>query len=722
MADRKLPNGQIVTGVPDDFSSNDLKMYALQEGLATEEDYNKDYNTNADYLSLIGELGGGLGGAYAGAAYGTAFGPLGTLTGGAIGAGVGYFLGEVGESYVEDRDFNVEKAGEEAIYAAATDAVFGAGFNIVGKALSKVWSPFDKMFSPDYIKGGNESEAARAALAIQRGDTTLENIVKEGNVAEEQVKIIQKNLGKRKEELEQIEVLNTKLTRRGEKLLPQQAVPEFKGASLAQDYAASSAFLSGEYQSIIKGQENFIKDSFEEILTGQLSKGLTRDELGLAVQGLVKDADKALTAKAAPLYRAIDKEGSVFLGTGTVKNNALRAMKASPSSSDIKSAVELISKLNNKLSPSETTKTINRLRSLSQQYTNPKAKNILKAAAGNLNNQLKRHKKLIRPESTRKLGTSALNELTKRTGESGILGAHRKIADKLVSMRDEMSFAEAHLELSTLKAMQRDAAASVGEKSSKAEGLINKAIDNLSKSMDTTAQQFNPVLNEKYKQVSDLYREGIKDIHGDWIVKAVNKGNPAQIGEFLVKNGERTSVSQLNKLINRAKSLGKDIEGQDLFQSIEREYLNGLFPTGTSQDGLNFIKNMNNEKFADTFKAIVGKEQGNKIRTLANEIDLMSKGIQGSEGATSLAIRGGEISTAKSPTVTGAAFYLLLGKAVKGQLSPENISKKIAIVKEANSKLAKGEKLSKGVIISLLGKEDAFKVMGLTTGALIPQE
>tara|TARA_R110001632_G_scaffold5397_2_gene21927 strand:+ start:1840 stop:3996 length:2157 start_codon:yes stop_codon:yes gene_type:complete len=715
--EKRLPNGEIITGVPVDFSAEDFRAYAIAKGLATEEEYNKDYETAADYLSLAGEVGGGLGGAYLGAVYGSAAGPIGTLVGGAIGAATGYFLGEVGESYVEDRDFDVSKAGEEALYAGATDAAFGAGFAAVGKVISKIWSPLQKAFSPTYIKGGNESEAARTALAIQRGETTLEKVATEGKLSVKEIQLIQKNIGKRKEELEQIEALNAKLIERGDQMLPQQAVPEFKGAALSQDYAASSAFLKEDYEAIVRGQEEFIKESFEEILTGGLSKGLTRDEVGIAVQALVKDTDKALTAKVAPLYRAIDKEGAVFLGTGTVKNNALRAMKASPASSEIKSAVNYISKLNNKLSPAETTKAINKLRSLSQNYTSPQAKNILNSAANNLNKQLKRHGRLIRPEATRNLGTAALNELTKRTGDSGISGAHRKIANKLVSMRDEMSFAEAHLELSTLKAMQRDAAASVGEKSSKAESLINKAIDSLSKSMDTSAEKFNPVLNQKYKQVSELYREGIKDIHGDWIVKAVNKGNPAQIGEFLVKNGERTSVEQLNKLISRAKALGKDVDGNDLMKSIEREYLNNLFPSKSSNDGLVFIKNMNKEKFADTFKAIVGKEQGEKIQTLASEIDILSKGIQGSEGALSLSIRGGEISELKAPSALGLALYTVLGKTVKGQLSSKAVSKKIGLAKQANAKLARGEELSSDIIKSILAIP-----AGLTVGATIPQD
>jgi hypothetical protein len=720
MSERKLPNGRVLEGVPDNVTNEDIKLYAIATGLATEEDYNQDVETSADYLSLLGELGGGMGGAYLGATYGMAAGPVGALIGGALGAGVGYFAGELGESYAEDRDFDVEQAGTEALEAAATDAVFGAGLGAVGKVVSKAWAPLNRMFSPTYIRGGNESEAAQAALAINRGEKTLEDVVAAGS-SPEHITLIRRNLGKRTEELERIADLNTKLRARGAQMLPQQATPEFRGAALAQDYAASSAFLKPEYDAILKDQSDWIKDSFEEVLTGQMSKGLSRDQLGTAVQGLVQDADKALSAKASVLYRAIDKEGAVFLGTGGVKNNARRAQQAGAKSSDVDNAAEVVQNLNDKLSPAETTKAINRLRTLSANYQNPKARNILNSAAANLKNQMARHERLIKTEDTRKLGTRALDELTKRSGQSGILGAHKKIADKLVSMRDEMSFAETHLELSTLKAMQRDAAASMGEKSSKAENLINKAIDSLSKSMDTKANKFNPVLNQKYKQVTDLYREGIKDIHGDWIVKAVNKGNPAQIGDFLALNGERTGLEQLNKLINRAKSLGKDVDGDNLFNSIQRSYLNSLFPTRSASEGVDFVNKINNEKFADTFKAVVGKETGDKIRTLANEIDLLAKGVQGSEGALSLSIRGGEISAVKQPGVTGTFLYAVLGSAVKGQLSPEKVTKKIALAKQANARLAKGETLPKGMITALLDTENAVKA-GLMIGALLPQE
>ena len=121
MADKTLPNGRVIRGVPDNISPEDLREYAIMTGAATEADYNRDQETKADYLSLVGELGGGIGGAMIGASIGSAIPVVGTaiggLVGGAIGTAAGYFGGEAVESFVEDRDFDVSQATDEAIKA-----------------------------------------------------------------------------------------------------------------------------------------------------------------------------------------------------------------------------------------------------------------------------------------------------------------------------------------------------------------------------------------------------------------------------------------------------------------------------------------------------------------------------------------------------------------------------------------------------------------------------
>ncbi len=724
MTDRTLPTGQVIRGVPDDYTNAQLKAYAIANGLATEEDYNRDMRTTADYISLVGEIGGSVGGALAGAKYGASVGTavspfFGTLIGGGIGAALGYFGGEVIESYVEDRDFDVEKETKRALEVGVTDAAFGAGFGILGKGLSAIYKPVRNVFQPVYVKGGNESEVANIALAIKRGDTTLEEVASRSDISEEQIKLISESIGKRQEELERVSRLHTKLQERGTGLLPTQAVPEYRTGEFAQDYASSSYFLGRNYDNILKEQDDYITAQFTE-LVGRATKDKTREETGIALTKLVRDSDKALQAVVDPLYKAIDKEGAIFVGTGNVKNAVKRTYDKLVSKTKAQQSVmRVVSNIPAKLSPAEVVK---QKRKLSQLYPNvkqdPVARRMVNSAIKNLDNTLK-GKKFVRPVSTIKLGQDALNELTTKTGEAGISGAYRTLANKLVNLRGSMSFSEAHKELSNLKALQRDMQQSVGEKSTKAEALINKAIGALEESMETTAKNFNPELKKKYDAVKGMYKEGINTIHGDWIVKALRKDNVADIGQYLVKGGENIGVKEVKALIAKAKELKVDNAGENLLESIEKEFINNLFPQKNANEGLSFMRRMNEGKFADTFNAIVGKEKGRKLVELGREIELMSKGIKGSETALSLSIRSGEISQVRSPSALGAIAYGLLGWAAKKGLDPKRIQTQISQLKVINDKLNKGEPIPKGLLDNMmknLGQVGA--VGGLGVGSL----
>ena len=71
--DKTLPNGQVITDVPAHYTDEDVKNYALAEGLITPEAYNVDTETGADWYGVAGELGGGVGGAILGAQTGAVF-------------------------------------------------------------------------------------------------------------------------------------------------------------------------------------------------------------------------------------------------------------------------------------------------------------------------------------------------------------------------------------------------------------------------------------------------------------------------------------------------------------------------------------------------------------------------------------------------------------------------------------------------------------------------
>lgn len=722
MTDRTLPNGRVIRGVPDNYTNAQLKEYAIANGLATEEDYNRDMQTSADYLSLIGEIGGATAGAMYGASIGSAVPVLGTIIGGAIGAGLGYFAGEIAESYVEDRDFDLEQETANAIKTGGYDALFSAGFGVVGKGLSAVYTPVRNLFQPVYIKSGSESEMADVALAIQKGQTTLEEVATRSDISPQQLDIITENLSKRQEELERVSQLHTKLRERGTGMLPTQAVPEYRSGEFAQDYASASYYLGKYYDNILEDQDAYITSQFTELL-GRATKDKTREEVGVALTRLVNDSDKALQAVVDPLYKAIDKEGAIFVGTGNVKNAVKRIQnKVVLQTREQKTVQNFVSKIPERLSPAEVVK---QKRKLMQLYPNiksdPVARQMVNSAIKNLDNTLK-GKKFVRPIATIKLGQSALDELTTRTGEAGITGAHKKLADKLVNLRDSMSFSEAHKELSELKALQRDMQKSVGEKSTKAEALINKAIGSLEESMETTAKNFNPELKKKYDAVKEMYKEGVNTIHGNWIVKALRKDNVADIGQYLVKSGENIGVKEVKALIAKAKELKVDNAGDNLLESIEKEFINNLFPQKNAKEGIDFMRKMNEGKFADTFNAIVGKEKGRKLLDLGREIEILDRGIKGSETALSLSIRSGEISQVRQGSLLGMASYGLIGWAVKKGLDPKRIEKQINELKVINNKLKKGEPLPQKLISNIMDNLGQTAAMtGLAVGSLVTE-
>ncbi len=732
MADRTLPNGRKVLGLPDDMTFEQIKEWAIRTGAASEEDYNNfDRKTKADYASLGGSIAGGVAGSMVGAFYGSAIPIVGTaiggLIGGALGTAAGYFGGEAAESYVEDRDFDVEKATEEAVKEGVTDAVFSAGFGVIGKTLKTVYQPIRGLFKPKYFATSADSAAADVAMAIQRGETTLAEVVARGDFTEGYIKEVQEQLAKRGEELDIAENLQRKLTDVGASMMPSQAAKEY--GTYAQDYASSSIFLKSLYDDALAKQDTFILKQFQDIL-GDTTANKTRLEVGEALQALVKDSDLALQKVVEPLYKTIDKEGAIHLATGRIKNSVQRTFDALPNpSKNARTILDTVSKINAKLSPAEVYQQMGALRKLRKSISpsDAGARKVLDSAMKNLEGTLKNNKRFVRPDSAIAVGKDALNSLINKAGDTGLVGAHKKVAQKLANMRPHMSFSEAHRELSELKRLMRDAKASVGSKSSGAEALLNKSIDALDESMTAAAKRFNPALKETYDGLKKTYNDGINTIHGDWISKALRTDNVADIGQYLVKAGEDLSVDSVKKLIAKAKELKVDVKGNNILESMEKEFINNLFPTGSMRSGLQFMDKMQSAKFADTFHAIVGKEKAEKLLTLGKEIQMLSRGVEGAEAALSLSVRGAELGAIRSAAggeKWKTLIYPLVGMIAKGQLKGKKITAKINALKAANKSMRDGKPVPKKVIDKIMeGLPTSAAYTGSVVGKLtLPED
>ena len=720
--DRTLPNGVIVRNVNPAISEQDFKEQAIAAGYVTSEDYDRDMKTNADMVSTIAEAGGGVAGALYGASVGSALGPVGTavggLIGGAFGAMAGSATGEVAEAQLEDRSIS-ENIFQEAGKAGVTDAAYGLGFGVLGKGLSVIVKPVYNLVTKNAAKETIEAITSRAAMEVKTGKMTAQEAAAKHGVTEEMVDQFESQLLKSEDELLKVELLQEKLTAQGTTLLPSQTGVAGTKALAAQDLAQASLTMSKVVDDAVEGQNQYILKEFNSFLNS--SKRLTRDETGVALQNLVKDTEAALKETVSPLYREIDKAGKIHIRRAPTLLKLNKLKKSLRPSSALNTAESIVKALDTTASPKMVTKTIGDLKRFKNGLGNLDvgAKKYTEEAIASLQGTLK-GKQFVDTSAIAKLGEKNLDRLINKYGVSSIEGKFATRAKKLTEMRSKMSFSEAHEELSNLKALQRDMKADLGSSDSQANALMVKAIKTLEDSMGQAAKNFNPELKASYEAASKIYAEGIKVINGDWIVRSLNKKNPAQIGEDLVSAGEQIGVESVRKLIAKAKELKSNSQGENILESMKDSYLQSLFPTRSAREAEQFAKKMLQPKFRDTFNAIVDPATGNKLKQLAEEVSLMQRGLAGAESAASLTVRGREIGTATSPTVTKAGVYLIVSNAVKKQMEPKEINKIIAGAKMVNSALAKGVNPDSSLVKKFL--DSAFlpsASAGIVAGAIL---
>tara|TARA_R110000744_G_scaffold214944_2_gene333789 strand:+ start:1620 stop:3803 length:2184 start_codon:yes stop_codon:yes gene_type:complete len=699
--DRTLPNGRTIKNVPESYSDSDVKQYAISKGLATQEDYNVNTETGADWLNIGGEIAGGVGGAIAGAKVGVLVGgPIGAALGGIAGGALGTFIGSASgqtlEALAEDRDVSEdmwENAGEAAIIDAGAGVVFG----VAGKILSKGMQPIYRAITQAPVVGSTEELTQKAALDVIQGRLTVEEATTKYNISEELIEDFTQQLSKSEKELLDAEVLFEKLAKRNVNMLPSQVPSASRGMLAKQEIAQASLSMSKGVDEAIEGQNRFITDSFGEVL--QATKGLSRDETGLAIKNLVDATSEALKTTVAPLYRNIDIKGGILIRPakiglmlndykatlGVAKKSVAgveRIFKSIPSTAQPKDIAVGISKLRAVLSSKAYSNT-------SKVYAAKAIKELEKTLKG---------PQFVKTNAVAALGKEAHNLLINSAGKSAIEGDFAKRATKLTELRPTMSFKEAHSELSNIKKLQRDMDDSLGSKDSRAYALLSEAATVLGKQMDASARRFNPVLKAEYDAVGKIYKEGIEAINGDWIVKSLNKSNPALIGEQLVAAGEKMGMTQLRALMAKAKELKSTDQGDNVIESIRATYLTNLFSERTAREAESFSKKMLQPKFKDTFDAIVDKKTGDKLASLAKEVEILRKGLVGSESAASLAVRGREISSVASPTVTKAGVYYAVSNAVEQGLSPQAIKASIETAKAASKKIRDGETISDSLV------------------------
>lgn len=719
MADKTLPNGKIISNLPDNISDADVKRIALLNNLATEEDYNRDVDTSMDALGFIGELGGGVGGAIKGASMGAAFGPVGAFVGGVAGGAAGTFLGkalgETLEAFGEDRDPKAADIIAESFDSARTDAAFGLAFGAAGKVLGAAARPIYNRFSSGIVKS-DEILKAEALHDVKLGVKSIDQAAQDLKMTPDELTRFQGDLLRDEESIiKELDLLD-RLEAKGLSMLPSQTSGRSTKARISEEYAQSSIFRE-DYIKMLDEHDRFIRDSFEDVLSKNQGK-LTRDEIGQSLQTIRDGSELALRENAGAIFRGIDRKGQLFVKTAPLKLKLLNIEKKTPNlDAASKSVIDRFKKLDVSMTPKMLTK---ELATMQRQFDDipvefATARKLAKTGIAELKAGMQ-GPKFVQTKGVEKAGKDAQDYLINKYGQAGIEGDFLKRAKRLTELRPTMSFSEAHQELSNLKKIQRDMDGALGAKDSQAHALITRAISALDGSMKTTAKSIGKGIEGQYQTATDMYRDGLATINGDWIVKALSKDNPAQVAKMLVESGENVGVDSVKKLIKKAKELGADVDGKALIDSIERVYLNNLFPAKSVREAEQFSQNMLKEGFKDTFSAIVGKERGEALAKVAKDVELLTRNLKGSDSASSLAIRGREIGAVTDPTISKTGAFLLLQGMVDKQLSPAKIRENLIKVQQMNKMLREGKKIPVPFAKSLI---DSSGLVGTNAGIVL---
>ena len=254
----------------------------------------QDPETWADWISPALELSSALaviGPATAkGAAIGAPLGPAGSVAGGLItgvaaSAAAVYasrFAGENIEDLIEGREFNPDRAVQEAMDSAQTDAIVSTIFGIGAPVLSKGYQV------------GKQFVATKKNLDFDKIDV----------VVDLQKKLKEYNVG----------------------LLPSMVAPNSKTAEVLTNIAKVSQITKGTVDRYLKTYGTYMGDQAGQLLQTFKAGGPLKQ--GEALQALITQTDQALRDIVAPLYKNIDASGKgVIVDAGSEGKTLAKSIK-----------------------------------------------------------------------------------------------------------------------------------------------------------------------------------------------------------------------------------------------------------------------------------------------------------------------------------------------------------------------------------------------------------
>lgn len=270
-----LPNENILKGVQDDATREEIREFSIETGQATSEEWEQwapeltpasekamgMLKSVGSAIAENGEVVGGLAGAATGAMAGSLFGPVGTVVGGVVGGATGSSGGSLASDVYNDEELNYADALDEALWSTGIDvATLGIG--------SKV--PALKATVKRLFKGGMSPQ--------QAADTLIEQArAGKGAVGSP----------------ESLQATQKMLAAGGATLTPFQT-GNATGRQLLGEKVAQTGIFSGNLMDANQAKvSQVINDSFAELVskgTGELDPS----GMGGAIHGLIDEGKEAL--------------------------------------------------------------------------------------------------------------------------------------------------------------------------------------------------------------------------------------------------------------------------------------------------------------------------------------------------------------------------------------------------------------------------------------------
>lgn len=199
------------------------------------------------------------------------------------------------------------------------------------------------------------------------------------------------------------------------------------------------------------------------------------------------------------------------------------------------------------------------------------------------------------------------------------------VLKRLLKNERNMTFKDSFAELKRLTTELREIQSTTTKKQPELVEFYSKTIERMHTMMDAQAKKMGGNVYEQFKEVSDVYRQGMTNLRGEAVAGLATKA-PEKVGETIYANGNVTLVKEAFKAIDDAAAMslqtgGKGIDVAALKGDLKAGYLDSLFKrvqsemsdSATDKASTIFGKLRGDPQIADTFNAVLSKKEQSQV-------------------------------------------------------------------------------------------------------------